>query len=320
MLATGGIFNWSMPAGRLFGIAIRIHWTLILIALFRAGETIGVAPWWVTIAILAIPFLSVLVHEFGHSLTARAVGGSSNQIIMWMFGGLAMTSVPDRPGARFLTAVMGPVVTAFIAAGCLLAIGDGLWPSAGAAIERYGVTAGYLLVVTAQMNLVLLLFNLIPAYPLDGGAMLRAGLWPIIGRRRAIIVTIYLAYICMAGLMLFAIHSQALWLGVLVMLLLFTVLQEHKLYKEGHDLYAAGGMIASNPYADSYAPPEVPWLERKRREKRAKQAAKAAKREAADDAELDRLLEKVSSAGIQSLTKAERAFLDRTSKARRDDD
>ena len=313
-MQVGGFANGSWPLFRMFRIEVRIHWTLLVLALFVILQHLDhQAEWWWIPLLILTPFVSVLLHEFGHSLTARAVGGDSRQIIMWMFGGLAMCQVPHSPGKRFLVTAMGPVVTLVIAALCSVLVGAVPPPFGGddfyyQAADRFGA---FWPVFTsfAIINTYLLLFNLLPCYPLDGGSMLRSILWPIVGLPRAIIGTIYTAYVCLAGLFLYCIYSQNLFLGVMVLFLGYTVVQEHRLAKMGVDPYTGGHFSGFG---------EDTWLDRRRRE----QAIKAREREAHDQAEiereLDRLLEKVSQEGLPSLTTKERKFLDAYSKRQRD--
>jgi Zn-dependent protease/predicted transcriptional regulator len=114
-------------------------------------------------------FGSVLLHEFGHAFTALRLGIPVRSITLFIFGGVAeLKRDADSPRAEFWVAVMGPVVSAVLAAGCWL-----LRPVAGALGEQVLAVVSYL----ALLNGVLLVFNLIPGFPLDGGRILRAILW-----------------------------------------------------------------------------------------------------------------------------------------------
>jgi Zn-dependent protease/CBS domain-containing protein len=113
-------------------------------------------------------FVSVILHELMHSLVARRHGMEMKGITLFMFGGVAeMPDQPERPGAEFKMAVAGPLASLAIAAVC--------WgiSRAGALPEIAEAIFGYL----AMINLVLVIFNLLPAFPLDGGRMLRAAIW-----------------------------------------------------------------------------------------------------------------------------------------------
>lgn len=306
------LWSWSLPIGRLFGIAIRVHWTLLLITLFEVIQAAqgGVAGWMIPILVL-VPFLSILLHEFGHSLTARVVGGDSRLIVMWMFGGLAMCDVPHHPGKRFVVAAAGPLVTFLIAAGCLLAIGGGLSPSYAEAHQRMGAL-GWVVAFTGLLNWHLLLFNLIPCYPLDGGSMLRSLLWPMVGLRRAIVITVYLAYVSIAGLLLYALWVGTFWLGLLAILLLLWVVQEHRMVRMGYDPYLGEATADA-----AYAAERDTVLGRWRRNRRRRQEERRRAQQAHEERELDRLLAKVGEEGLAALSPRERRFLETYSKKNR---
>ncbi|MDA3960377.1 MAG: site-2 protease family protein [Planctomycetota bacterium] len=318
MLAPGAA-NWSLPIGTLFGIRIRAHWSMLFLALFVVARHLEYnTPWYWLPVLVAVPFASVLLHEFGHSLTARAVGGDSREIIMWFFGGLAMTQVPATPGKRFLVTAMGPVVTLVLAFAAVAAIGAVPPPfgDAGAfyakASLRFGAIAP-LFTAVAVTNTWLLLFNLLPCYPLDGGSMLRSALWPVLGLTKAMVVTIYCAYVVLVLLLIYAFSYADVFMGLLAVMLLFTVTQEHRAIRAGFDPYH-GGAIGTG--TDRYGQSQT-WLERKRAERQRNQASKDAQRQRDLEAELDRLLEKVSTEGLPNLTAKERKFLEAYSKANR---
>jgi Zn-dependent protease len=128
-------------------------------------------------------FGCVLLHEFGHAIVARRNQVPIAGIELWLFGGIAtMTREPDTPGAAFRIAAAGPFVTFLIAAGSWVA-GAAIWGStsfvdAAALTEHAGYSsAEVLLGYVALVNSALLVFNLVPGYPLDGGAILRAIAW-----------------------------------------------------------------------------------------------------------------------------------------------
>jgi len=133
-------------------------------------------------------FGSILLHEMGHAVVALREGIGITDITLWLFGGVArMNRDTDSPGAEFRIAVAGPIVTLLIAAACILAglaIGaDDFW-DALLFSESTGASGGLALVAwVAAINLFVLAFNLIPAFPLDGGRIARAAAWRITGDR-----------------------------------------------------------------------------------------------------------------------------------------
>jgi Zn-dependent protease/CBS domain-containing protein len=123
-------------------------------------------------------FSSLLLHELGHAVTARARGVPVEGITLFIFGGMARTRAePHTPGDEFLIAAMGPLVSFALAAGFYLLAAGGRFLEVG---DAYTVTLGTL----GYLNLLLAVFNLLPGFPLDGGRLLRAVLWQFTGSLR----------------------------------------------------------------------------------------------------------------------------------------
>ena len=172
----------GLSLGRVAGIEVRLHWTwlvaAVLIASALAGNVfpseVGGLPQSTYIVMGATTsllfFLSLLLHELGHALAARREGIPTRGITLWALGGVAQSGAPfPTPGAEARIALAGPAVSAVLGGG-LVAAGNvaGLPDSLAAILEWLGWT-----------NLLLLVFNLLPALPLDGGRVLRAALWRI---------------------------------------------------------------------------------------------------------------------------------------------
>jgi stage IV sporulation protein FB len=166
--------TWSVPVGRLFGTTIRIHLTfLILLAWIAAAHfAVGGADAAVrgTAFIVAL-FACVVLHEFGHILMARRFGVETRDVILLPIGGVTrMGALPRAPGQELAVALAGPAVNVAIAA-ILIAASGGL-PDAG-----IGVLADIEADFWARLalaNLAIGAFNLLPAFPMDGGRALRA--------------------------------------------------------------------------------------------------------------------------------------------------
>ena len=179
--------SWpSWEIGRALGIPILIHssWFLVFFLVTWSLAT-GVLPeelpgleagryWGMGGVAAVLMFLSVLLHELGHSYVAQRYRIPIERITLFLFGGVAMMrKEPPHPRAEFLIAVAGPVVSFVLAAVCLALLF--LAESAPADAQPHGLMVlGFVL---AQVNMTLGLFNLIPGYPLDGGRILRAGFW-----------------------------------------------------------------------------------------------------------------------------------------------
>jgi Zn-dependent protease len=146
-------------------------------------------PYLLAVASALLFFGSILLHELGHALVAIRNGIGIEGITLWMFGGVArLDRDSDSPGTEFKVAIAGPVVTALIVAGCVgvgaLFIGGDELRDAAPTEGGSGISAGAALVSwLAAINLFVLLFNLVPAYPLDGGRIARAIAWRITGSR-----------------------------------------------------------------------------------------------------------------------------------------
>ena len=165
-----------------FGIDVFLHWTWFLIAFFQIRAMRGIfdGPVWHVLVYLSL-FGIVLLHEFGHALACRSVGGRAERIVLWPLGGIAFVQPPDRPGAVLWSIAAGPLVNVVLAPitfGALLAV------------NTYGAgsdLATFVYLVTA-INTALLLFNILPVYPLDGGQILQAILWFFMGRAKSLMV------------------------------------------------------------------------------------------------------------------------------------
>jgi Zn-dependent protease len=165
----------------LWGIPVRVHFTLLLTLPVLVWAMGGIEGVWVALAL----FGSIVLHELGHALVARRKGCVVREILLLPIGGAAqIENLPTRPMDEFLMAIAGPLVSFGLC--LLLTVGGGYlplarhWPMPGAA-------GGTINVVQALglLNLSLGLFNLIPAFPMDGGRVLRAVLVPRLGRLRA---------------------------------------------------------------------------------------------------------------------------------------
>jgi Zn-dependent protease len=179
------VFTHRIPLFKLLGFQVWIDWSWFILAvlitwslaaglfpaLFKEANLSTATLWSMGVAGAIGLFVSIVLHELGHSLVARRFGMQMRGITLFVFGGVAeMTDEPPSAGAEFFMAIGGPIVSVVIGV-CMLAptmVGATLhWP-----IEVVGVT-GWL----GWINLVLVGFNLIPAFPLDGGRVLRAALW-----------------------------------------------------------------------------------------------------------------------------------------------
>ncbi len=177
--------SWSLNIGKIAGTVIRIHLTFLLFLawIFAASYAVsGAATAWNTLLFIVLLFLCVLLHEFGHIFTARYFGVSTPYVTLLPIGGVAqLERIPEKPWEEFLVAIAGPLVNVAITLLLVYIAGANLQPDA-AALANMKVS---MIDRLAIVNLFLALFNLIPAFPMDGGRVLRALLASRMGYVRA---------------------------------------------------------------------------------------------------------------------------------------
>jgi len=213
----GSFWSWGLPAGTIAGVRLKIHWTLLLFWGYELDRVLKYElPFWVWPLAVTLSFLCILGHELGHCAAARAVGGSAHEIVMWPLGGLAFCHTPNHWRPKFAVAAGGPLVTLILLAGFfLLSLAV---PAFSPFSEYRALNLSYRILVDWQ--LILLIFNLIPIYPLDGGRLFYAGAWALQQRfgkgydsyYRATVATLWVSRIfCVAG-GIYAVFSGSLFL------------------------------------------------------------------------------------------------------------
>jgi Zn-dependent protease/CBS domain-containing protein len=187
--------NRGLYIGRLFGIEIHIDWSWIPIFLLVTWSlAAGLFPawhpdwsaalkWGVAVAASLLFFASILLHELSHSIVARARGLPVRRITLFLFGGVSnIEREPQTPKTEFLMAVVGPITSIvlgmiFLALAALSAAGSNITGGDPQTVASQLGPVTTLLAWLGPINILLGLFNLIPGFPLDGGRILRAGLW-----------------------------------------------------------------------------------------------------------------------------------------------
>ena len=301
-----GLAGWSLKVGRIWGIEIRLHWIFLLWAAFellrrdRFGGTSNVLIY------LGFLFSAVLLHEFGHCFAARRVGGSADSVLLWPLGGLALVTIPQRPREQFLVAAGGPAVNLILWLLLLpwaIATGDGF----GSVFLGFWVSDP--LSLAAAVNFDLLIFNLIPALPLDGGNMLKA----LISRRKGevqairwVINSSRISAVAMAILWISSDGHGGLLLGIALLIWLNAAWLARQVKESGYEPEPSwkgesGGGIKS-------------WWQRRRDGALQKREERAAERHVQERQRVDDLLDKVSREGVGSLTSSEKKFLDEVSR------
>lgn len=329
--------NWSFKVGRLFEIDLRVHITFVIFAIVMIAMEIpesetGIKQPLMTVLSYAlgtyvILFFIVLLHEFGHCFGARSVGGEANEILLWPLGGLAYANPPHTPRAHMITTIAGPMVNVIICALCSFIIV--LWTGRLGAVPWNPIHPTLPVDTTfipseAQMWLLrvygisylLLLFNMLPIFPFDGGRVLQAYLWPKKGYRDSMMIATGTGMVGAVVVGIFGIFLQESWL--LLMIAVFgymTCWQTRRMVREsggmeenefgydfsrGYDAFETGESAERKP--GFYAR----WkLKRAAEKDRRVQQLKEKLQQ-----EVERILRKVSQSGMSSLNTQERRILE----------
>lgn len=166
---------WSIPIARIAGTVVRIHVTFLLFLIW-----IGGAQWRLGgreaalegVLFMVLLFACVLAHEFGHILAAKRYGIQTPEVTLWPIGGIAsLERIPEKPREELVVAIAGPAVNVVIAAAIILVLGMSLDTAAMTELDNPHAS---LMARLAAANIFLVLFNMIPAFPMDGGRVLRA--------------------------------------------------------------------------------------------------------------------------------------------------
>jgi Zn-dependent protease len=340
----------------MFGITIRVHWLFPFVALgfilhAAFSKPGGVAPpegRWVDAAILVlILFFAVLLHELGHCFAARAVNGDAQEVLLWPLGGLANVELPSRPRAHFLTAAAGPATNLLLAVGfalLLLAVRPGplqpAWsplPSGfppreanglvtltgwdGADVQVGPYSAAAWVARAFWVNYFLFLMNVIlVGFPLDGGRMLQAGLWPWLGYRQATLTAVFCGFgiVCVVGL--YAIIVDSVLALCLALFIAFSCQRQWVVLETGgedgvfgYDFSQGYTSLERDQVATTPAPRRVSWWRAWLQRRAARKMQRDLEAREAEEKRLDELLDKVHRQGQAALTDEERRFMKRVS-------
>jgi Zn-dependent protease len=304
----------GLKLGTVDGITIRLHWIFLLWGLFEwmalsrsapgsdasGGESLASGS--TVIYYLIFLFASVFLHEMGHCRAARRVGGNASEVLLWPLGGLATVDIPDRPANHLAVAIGGPIVNLvlwLILLPIALYSGDGV----GSFFLRMPVSDP--VSIAAAVNLDLLLFNLLPAFPLDGGRILHSVVWSRQGEWKAHRTMITSGRVVSVALLLVWLTVEGAS-GFLLAMALMIFAQSYVMAKAATD--------DDREWWQGSAEPQQGWWERQKQNLRDRQEQKRELEESRKKARVDELLEKVSRDGLDSLTREERNFLEKVSR------
>lgn len=338
--------NWSFKVGRLFAIDIRIHILFIVCAVWLISTQVrGAGPGGSFtralidgLGIECLLFLVVLIHEFGHCWGARKTGGSADEILIWPLGGLASVSPPHTARAHMITTVAGPMVNVIFCT--LSAIILTIWVGSASVVPInplspfspldplvHTTTAQYWLMIFFGINYLLLLFNLLPVFPFDGGRILQAWLWKRKGHRRSMEIATSTGMFGAVAIALFGLFTdQGFLLFGVAAFGYITCWQQRRMLKETAD-FGAGefGYDFSKGYGafdteETETEPSPGFFGRRRLRKLVRNAERVREEREAHKRAVEDTLRKVSAEGVASLTPKERRILEEETQRQRTSD
>ncbi len=236
----------SIRIAKVAGIPVFVHWTfsLFLLWILYMGKSWGMD--WQALAMFATfmmtLFLCVILHEFGHALSARKYGVNTKDIILSPIGGVArLDKLPEKPLQEFIVAIAGPMVNVVIAV--LIFIGLYLLTENGISVignERtfFNYTSNFFPLLF-WLNITLVGFNMIPAFPMDGGRVLRSLLSMKIGRSKATKIASYIGQAVAVMFMFLGFYTSDLVIGIIGLFVFLMAAQENRMVQiesllEGH--------------------------------------------------------------------------------------
>ena len=214
--------KWSLYIGKPAGIKVFIHWTFILLVIWLSWMHLqqghGLFEIIMGLIFLAALFACVILHEFGHALAARRYGIGTRDINLLPIGGVArLESMPEDPKEELVVAIAGPAVNVAIAAGLYLIMM--LLGQTDIGLGHH-ITGSNFLADLLVINIILVLFNLIPAFPMDGGRVLRALLAFKMKRGKATQIAASVGQLLAIGFVFFGLfyNPWLLFIGIFVFL------------------------------------------------------------------------------------------------------
>src|SRR5437763_16024754 len=158
-------FKGAIRLFRLWGIDVFLHWSWLLVAIYEIQTRQGEYHYkiWNVIEYITL-FAIVVMHEFGHALACRSVGGKADRIVLWPLGGIAFVQPPQRPGAYLWSIAAGPLVNVL-----LIPVTVGFYMAARSGALLVSRDVAHFAQAVMVINALLLVFNTLPIYSLDGG-------------------------------------------------------------------------------------------------------------------------------------------------------
>jgi Zn-dependent protease len=339
------VLSWAFPIGQLFGIMIRVHFAMPIFILGIIGRQWMSGPtnsWQDAAWLMLFLFISVLLHEFGHCFAARFMDGESDEVLLWPLGGLAFCrSLPNTALAHFIFALGGPLVNVGLCILGALALSfafdcvpplNPFWNPYRESSQSIAVllpswdglrdprVENLLTISVARffwINWILLLFNLLPGIPFDGGRILQAALWPRLGHYQATKIAIYAGFVIMMLVGLWSIIDKEPLMAFLTVFIFMSCAQELMVLESAHEdsLFGYDFSQGYTSLEKDEPPPPKPkkqnFIQRWLAQRAAKKQQQEQEQRKADDLRMDELLEKIQKFGKNSLTDEEQRFLRR---------
>jgi stage IV sporulation protein FB len=327
--------RWSLSLGRWWGVPVRLHIFFLFFAVLALAFTIPAELAGAGVMAVGILLASLVLHEVGHAVAAVRVGGKVDAIVIGPVGGLISPRVPDEPEVQLFVALAGPIVhlTLVVAAAVVLTLAGEvrvvglLHPLAPLDLMEGGqwLVAAKL---TLWLNWILMLLNLLPAYPFDGGPILRSMLWPAVGRRTARVVTSRFAMViavgvCGSGLLTFGADRDTpipMWIPLITLgIFLFFSAKQDVASAAPHELLDdLAGHRADEQSTEQLEPmwpadadDQAVLVEHQQRAEEHEQHRRAM--EAYEDAQVDDILARLHNSSLESLSPDEVDVLRRAS-------
>ena len=339
---------WSVSLGRWWNVQVRLHLFFVLFAVFTlylSSIQLSGQPTWLGVGCVVTLLTSVLLHEIGHVVVARRLGGLGDEIVIGPLGGLNPVRVPYEPLSELVALMAGPLVNAGL---CLLA---GITLTFFPDVELVGllnplspvrIASGTAVEISLKLffwiNWLLILFNMIPAYPFDGGRALRAGLmflWPELDPRQSLVTVARLAKVTAAMLLVAAVlvaKNDAVlvppWLALtlLAIFVFFSARREEMQFADaaGNNEHAFGydfsrgytsleGSLEADDEAATTPDARASILSRWWEQRREARARRLREQEANDEQRVDEILSRLHQRGMHSLSREDRELLQRVS-------
>jgi stage IV sporulation protein FB len=238
--------GWSFPIGSVGGTIIRVHVTFFLLLAWIGGSAFisgGAQAALESVLFIVLLFTCVVLHELGHVIAARHYGVQTPDITLLPIGGVArLERIPEKPGQELVIAIAGPAVNIVIAAILIIVLG-GILPAGALELDNPGVN---LLARLAGANIFLVIFNLIPAFPMDGGRVLRAALAHWLGYARGTRIAATVGQVLAFGLGFLGLFGNPLLLFIALFVYLGASAEAHaaQMREVSRGLLARDAMIS----------------------------------------------------------------------------